>query len=248
MKKLVFLCLLGLAVVIAGEARAQFMLGGGDFATPEGATTSAPSVISAEQVALLYYRMAGGQWPDFKGMAKQSDEYKAASDFEKEKIMEAKARSLRNNFDLTSPEDKVIVKLPVTLSPFSVRNKGYVIKELGDTNLAFKFEYCGRNYAFIPQAMNELQWIDASDEKLAIEIDKARGKEDAYALYITFAPTYADPTDRLTELDDGKQYSILTGTTVSLALYDAGGKTFLWTNRRAEVTEAVNENLLKLKQ
>lgn len=247
MKKLAFLCLLGFAVLVGlSPVRAQEIMGQyGGFATPMGASTL-PTVTTDEQVMLLHHRIANRS-PDFKALARLSDEYKAANDFDKEKVLQGKIMALRNNFDMTSPEDKLVVKLPVTVSSFSVRNKGFVINELNDT-MNFKYSYSGKNYAFIPMGMSEHQWIDAPDDTTALTIDKARGPGNAYTLIITFAPNYADPPDRMTALEDGKEYTIMTGPTSNIALYDAAGKEMLWTNLRKAAPDPINDSLLKLKQ
>lgn len=247
MKKLAFLCLLGvMAFAGLSSARAQDIMGQyGGFATPMGAST-VPSATTPEQVMLLHHRLANRS-PDFKALARASDEFKAANDFDKDKVMQGKITALRNNFDMTSAEDKLVVKMPVTVSSFSVRNKGFVINELND-NMNFKYVYSGKNYAFIPVGLSEHQWIDAPDDAVALTIDKARGKNNAYTLIITFAPNYADPPDRLTALEDEKEYTIMTGPTNNIALYDAEGKEMLWTNLRKAAVDPINDGLLKLKQ
>jgi hypothetical protein len=244
MKKLVFLCVLGLAFAAAAPALAQFEFGGGDFAVSK--SQDMQSATTREQIALIYHRLAG-RLPNWKEMASKTDEYLKASEFEKESVLEAKVTSLRNNFQLVSFDDKVIVKMPVTLSTYSMRNKGFIINELGE-NLNFKYNYGGRDYALIPLGIADQQWIDASDDKVAATIEAARPKTNAYTLIISVAANYADPPERTTELEDGKLYNILTGPVVHVTLYDEAGKTYLWDNKRKEVTDPVGENLLKLKQ
>lgn len=244
MKKLVFLCLLGLGLLGAGKAQAQFEFGGGDFAVSKSQDMATPT--TREQIALTYHRLIG-RLPNWKEMASKTDEYMKASDFEKESVLEAKITSLRNNFQLISFEDKAIVKMPVTLSTYSLRNKGFIINELGE-NLSFKYNFGGRDYALIPLGIADHQWIDASDDAVAATIEKARGKNNAYTLLVTLAPNFADPPERPMELEDGKSYNILTGPVVHITLYDEAGKTYLWDNRPKQVVDPVGEDLMKLKQ
>lgn len=246
MKKLVFFAVVGIGLLLgASPSQAQIMGQYGGFATPMGAST-APSATGPEQVMLLHHRLAN-RMPDFRALARASDEYKAANDFDKERVMEGKIMALRNNFDMTSPNDKLVVKIPVTVSSFSVRNKGFIINELNDT-MNFKYTYSGKNYAFIPRELGELQWIDASNDNTALTIDKARGPGNVYTLFITFSPNYADSPDRMTPLEDGKEYTIMTGTTDNITLYDAEGKNMLWTNARVAAPDPINDVLLDLKQ
>ncbi|MEZ0260232.1 MAG: hypothetical protein ACAH80_04440 [Alphaproteobacteria bacterium] len=246
MKKLAFFGIVGFALLLGlSTSQAQVLGQYGGFATPMGAP-AAPSITTPEQVMLLHHVLSARR-PDFKGIARASDEYKAANDFDKEKVVDAKVMALRNNYEMTTAGDKLVVKVPVTVSSFSVRNKGFIINELNDA-MNFKYVYSGKNYAFIPLQLGEHQWIDASDDATALAIDKGRGKNNDYMLYIFFSPTYADPPDRMTPLEDGKEYTVMTGSIDHIDLFDAESKEKLWSNMQKAAPDPMNDSLLQLKK
>ena len=91
-----------------------------------GSTSAKPPVASEAEIAMVYWQLAR-KTPNFDAMAKSTEEYKKAGEFERDQVLSAQKANMMNihaNINFSQP---TVVKMLVHLSPYSEKNKGFVI-------------------------------------------------------------------------------------------------------------------------
>lgn len=244
MKKLLSLLLVSCLLSLPLAARAEDFSG---TASDLGSTSSKPPVASDAEVAMIYWLLAG-QSPNYDAMARASDEYKKAGDFERGQVLAAQVANLRNIHDNINFTHPTVVRMLVHISPYSEKNKGFVITDFEDQTY-FKYSFAGENYAIVPRGLMDHQFLGPVEDATVIhKILAARpGYNSVFHLMVYLKPDYADKPDTLTEVD-GLRYHILTGQVAHVSLYDVNDSQQLWGDNSDEFNKAQQEQLMNLKQ
>jgi hypothetical protein len=210
-------------------------------------TTARPPIASATDVAMMYWQLARKS-PNFEAMARSSDQYKKATDFERESVLNAVKADLRNSFDNVSFSHPSVVDLKVTLSPYSSKNKGFAITNLEEQTF-FKYSFAGENYAIVPRKLMDHQFLGPIEDYSFVS--KILGSQKTYGgvfhLMIYLKPDFADPPEQLTEVDNEK-FHIISGEVAHVALYDAQETQQLWGDNSEDFNKGQQDQLMNLKQ
>jgi hypothetical protein len=210
--------------------------------------THRPPTVSGELVAMIWYRLSGVK-PDFDAWALQSDEVKKASETEKMAAQARVSAALQQSFSLMFPGDQIIAELPVTLSDYSLKNKGYLIESFTPATFV-KFSHGGKNFGVVPRAIMDQQWIPVED-LAAKRIDDLRraGKPGTdVTLTLFLSPKTASPKPVMI---DGAEWRVLSADIVGAAIFDENGQ-MVWKRKQAltgeqgttpEQTQRANELL-----
>lgn len=179
-----------------------------------------PELVTPDAISMLWHHFAG-QVPDFQAWAQLTDEYKKASEFDKAAVQDAKAREMEQTFSLVVPGDQFVADLPVTLSDYSLTNKGYLIENV-TVSTFLKFSYAGQNFAVVPRDLVDHQWL-AVEGLPAKEIDDIRaasktGRDAVLTLFLS--PKFAAP--KPVTLEDGT-YRVLSADVVGMAFFGKDG-------------------------
>jgi hypothetical protein len=209
--------------------------------------TSHPPVATAEEVAMSYWQLAH-QSPKFDVMALQTDAYKNANSFEKDQVKEAQVAYLKNAFDSVTFTHPMVFALKVRLSPYSDKNRGFMIKDIDDQTF-FKFTYAGENYAVVPRGLTDHQFMGPIPDDSYVSAIKLAWKTsgDQFALLIFVKPDYADPPATMTEMD-GQMYHVISGAVSHVSMYDLDEQQQLWGDDSQEFNKQQSNDLLNLKQ
>ena len=244
MKKLLSCLLVSCLLSLSPGARAEDFTGS---ASDLGSVSSKPPVASDAEVAMIYWLLAGKS-PDYDAMAKASDHYKKAGDFERGQVLAAEVANLRNIHDNINFTHPTVVRMAVHLSPYSEKNKGFVITDFEEQTY-FKYSFGGENYAIVPRGLLDHQFLGPiEDVTAAYKIGGAqRAFGNVFHLMVYLKPDYADKPDTLTEVD-GQRYHILTGQVAHVSLYDANDSQQLWGDNSDEFNKAQQDQLMNLKQ
>lgn len=141
---------------------------------PGLAPGSMPVKSDPARVAVLFHRLTG-QLPPFGEWARQTPEFKQASDFERSTVLEVQTSGMKDLYRLTTLSEPVVVDLAVRLGDYSFTNKGFLLGNLTD-EVIFPFSYAGKNYAITVPGLQEAQWLPVEDEKTAMTLDVAAAR------------------------------------------------------------------------
>jgi hypothetical protein len=188
-----------------------------------------PTLVSPLEIAMIYYKYSG-KTPDFSAWALLSDEYKNASIYDKAAILDARSREIADSFGLLGPDEQIVADYPVTLSEYSLGNKGYLIESFKDDTF-FPFSYGGENFALVPKNILDHQWIPAEglpaknidDLRLASE----NGKDAVMTFFLV--PKFAD---KVPVTIDGKEYHVIGVEVAGLAFFDSK-EMFAWRQEKS---------------
>lgn len=193
--------------------------------TPEGKDTTSPFFMS-----FIFHRIAG-KAPDFRELAMNSKEYKETPDNERVYIIDDKIQEYKNTYDLITTQDPLRYEVPVILSKYSEKLKGFFIQNF-DEHLYLPFSFSGKNYAIIPEGASDNQWIKVEDEILAQKITKASArsklKMSKMTMVLSLEPIYADasnPSDI-----NGKSYLLMSAKIKAMDLYSSEYTRPLWSS------------------
>lgn len=202
-------------------------------------------VTSSGQMAMIFYRLTG-QVPDFEVWATKAESYENASPFDKVTVLQQKTAELRNIFNLISLQEPVIVRMKAKLSAYSQTNHGFFIENFKDDTF-FSYTFMDANYALVPQALLDHQWISVTDaqaktlEKIAY--GSAQRKLD---IYIEIIPKSADKAAPM-NLEGGDHWLVM-GEISNIRIYDPIYKGLVWENKTDDAPSATMQELLNLKQ
>ncbi|MEZ0224181.1 MAG: hypothetical protein ACAH83_06495 [Alphaproteobacteria bacterium] len=211
-----------------------------------GSTTSRPDVANETEIAMKYWLLARKE-PKFEAMARETKEYQAAGQFDRDSVMAAQVSRMKdvyNNMSFTRP---TVVRMKVHLSPYSPKNDGFVITDFEDQTY-FMYTFAGENYAIVPRGLMDHQFLGPiQDKDRAYKIAHMGGNFREFRLMVYVKLDYADPPDTMTEID-GKRYHIISGQVAHVALYGAEETEQLWGDNSDEFNSAQHNDLMNLKQ
>ncbi len=209
--------------------------------------TGHPPVATEQEIAMTYWQLAHTP-PKFDQMAAQTDQFKNSSQFEKDQVKAAVITDLKNSYDNITFNHPTIFAMKVHLSPYSEKNKGFVIKDFEDQTY-FKYSFAGDKYAVVPRGLMDHQFLGPmNDDTMLGKINYyQKHGGNTFVLMIYLKPDYADPPGTLTEID-GDKYHIISGTVAHVGLYDPSETQQLWGDNSVEFNKAEKNDLLQLKQ
>jgi hypothetical protein len=249
MKNMIFSVLFAaLLLAPASLARAEDQSG---MMSDLGSTTSRPEVDSDMDIAMKYWLLARKE-PKFEDMARQTKEYKAAGQFERDGVKNAQIGMIKNVYNSISFTRPTVVRMKVHLSNYSPKNDGFVITDFEDQTY-FKYSFAGENYAIVPRSLMEHQFLGPiQDKDRAYKIAHLGGNFHEFHLMVYVKLDYADQPDTLTEIPDenGKpaRYHIISGEVSHIALYAGDETEQLWGDNSEEFNSAQHNELMNLKQ
>ena len=224
-----------------GRAEAQ-IAGPLDVVTEESAK---PAVTPPERVAMLFYLLTG-KTPDFKFWAHETPEYKNAAPVEKMLVEKQQTERMKNNYTLLTREDQVIVEMPAMVSAYSEVGRGFFIENFKE-DLFFPVIFTGENYALVPQAIMDHQWVPAEGRQKMRDIETAAagGKDRRLPLILYLKPRSADGTSPATIEDT--PFWLMSVEVKKMELYTPDGAQLLWSSDEGkEKTNAQQQELLNL--
>lgn len=237
------------ALLSSHMAAAQISVGDGASAlplTPNLALTpdSRPVPTAAEYIAMVFYKLTL-QEPAFDSWAQFTDAYKTAEEFQKSRVQESESARLRSTFSLTTLTDGLVLSLPVHLSDYSFRNKGFTITGI-DEKTYFPFEYAGNFYAVVIPGISDYQWVPL-DGLSAMTLDEAAVKSGrAFTAQFMAEPTFADKTAPLTL--NGKPYWLISARLTHVSLYAGDAVQPAWEQDITPPSEKPSQELLDLRK
>jgi hypothetical protein len=249
MKKPFFSLLLTVLLLMAVPgARAEDLMGLPDTAAP----ATRPPVAQEGEVAMMYWMLAR-QNPKFDAMAKKSDEYQKADQFDKDNVLRTKVSEMKSLYDMVNFSHPTVVAMLVHLAPYSEKNKGFVITDFEDQTF-FKYSYAGEKYAIVPRGLMDHQFLGPITDLALVNKIKLSSYKNAKAfhLLVYLKPDFADPPNTLTEIPDEKnkpeRFHIISGAVQQVALYDVGDTQQFWNDKSDEFNKEQTDELLNLKQ
>jgi hypothetical protein len=248
MKNMFFSALLSLLLLGPATARAEDWSG---TRSDLGSTTSRPEIADAAEIAMKYWLLARKE-PKFEDMARQTKEYQAASQFERDGVLSAQVAMMKNIYNSVSFSRPTVVRMKVHLSPYSPKNDGFAITDFEEQTY-FMYTYAGENYAIVPRGLMDHQFLGPiQDPARAKKIAYMGGNFHEFRLMVYVKLDYADPPDTLTEIPDanGKsaRYHIISGQVAHIALYGVDETEQLWGDNSEEFNTAQHNELMNLKQ
>lgn len=205
----------------------------------------AAEMTSAGQIAMIFYRLTE-QTPDFEGWAAKAESYINAPPFDKITILQQKTTELKNIFNLISLQEPIVVSMPVRLSLYSQTNHGFFIENFRDDTY-FGYSFMGQNYALVPQALMDHQWISIGGTAATLlEKIAASKKNRSLMLYFEITPRFADKTAPLNL--DGEDYWLVSGEISNLRIYDPTYGRLVWESNSGTGPAPDIQELLNLKQ
>jgi hypothetical protein len=237
---LVLSCFLFLPAVLHAED-----FGGG--MSDLGSTTARPPIASDAEVAMIYWQLAR-KTPNFDAMAKASDAYKKAGQFERDSVLSAQKADIQNVFDNINFSKPTVVRLAVNISKYSEKNRGFAITNMEDQTF-FKYSFAGENYAIVPRGLMDHQFLGPiPDDTFVYKIGSYQKSEhNNFHLMIYLKPDFADPPDSMTEVD-GQKFHVISGQVSHVALYNAGETQQLWGDNSVDFNKEQQDQLMNLKQ
>lgn len=249
MKNLLFSALLSalLLAPLAG-ARAEDLSG---LNSDLGSTTSRPEVANDIEIAMKYWLLSRKE-PKFDDLARQTTEFEAAGQFERDGVLSAQVARMRDVYNSISFAHPTVVRMKIHLSPYSPKNDGFVVTDFEDETY-FRYTFAGENYAIVPRGLMEHQFLGPMNDKdRSYKIGHLGGNFHEFHLMVYVKLDYADPPDTLTEIPDpnGKpaRYHIISGQVAHIALYAGDEAEQLWGDNSDEFNSAQHDELLNLKQ
>lgn len=211
-----------------------------------GASDARPMVTQEPQIAMMYWQLAR-KTPDFAAMARATDEYKQAGQFEHDQVEAGQIANLKGMYDSVNFAMPMVVQMAVHLSRYSEKNKGFVITDFEDQTY-FKYSFAGENYAVVPRGLMDHQFMGPIDDPAYVKAIEDAGRHfGQFRLMIYLKPDYADPPTTLTEID-GKRYHIISGAVSHVSLFNLPETQQLWGDNSQEFNKEEQNQLLNLKQ
>jgi hypothetical protein len=244
MKKLLSCLIVASFLMLPAALRAEDFSGG---ASDLGSTSARPPVAHDDEVAMMYWQLVR-KTPNFDAMAKASDAYKKAGQFERDQILTAQKMEIQNVYDNINFSHPTVVRLAVQLSKYSEKNKGFVVNNLEEQTF-FKYTFAGENYAIVPRGLLDHQFLGPIDDMAFVKkiVDHLKNNDNNFHLMIYLKPDFADPPETLTEVD-GEKFHIISGQVAHVALYDSTENQQLWGDNSEDFDKAQQDQLMNLKQ
>lgn len=247
MKKLVFwsFCLFFAASVAATAPFASAVAQG--FGVAPAATV--PKITPAMNVATTYYKWTR-QTPPFQNWAHHVPEAKTPrSEVEWQIFLNSKPKELEAAYDLVMYNEPINVGFSAILSKYSEKSQGYLVRNFSDETF-FSYSFAGRNYAVIPQALMDQQWLSVSpfiSQQIEEHIPKPGKRKVTLILTLEPVGAYKDPM----ELDGKKRY-LVAAKVANIGIYACGRNmqdcTTLWDQGTKKARAEEKNELLNLKQ
>lgn len=207
---------------------------------------SMPVKSDPARVAVLFHRLTG-QLPPFAEWAKQTPEFKQASDFERSTVLEVQTSAMKDLYRLTTLSEPIVVDLAVRVSEYSFSNKGFLLGNLTD-DVIFPFSYAGRNYAVTVPGLQEAEWLPVEDDKTAMTLDVAAAKNDRL-LHAVLVLSAVSADRKGTIKINGVDYWMLAGRLQEMQFYEPGKTRLLHeVNYRISQKEEDNSVMNELNQ
>lgn len=202
------------------------------------------AVTDASRVAVMYYRLSG-QLAPFEAWAKATDSYKAASDFDRAQVLEARIAEMKDLYRLGNPADTITVETPARLGEYSFKNKGFIVTSF-NSDVYFPFEFGGERFAVIAPDLVDNQWLAVAEDKKAMLLDTAAARHNrTLRALVQIEPNFADKFKKITL--DNKEYAVISGKISSVKIYEPGKNDLLFEqNNRIVSQEQLDLEGLKL--
>lgn len=205
-----------------------------------------PTKTDPARVAVLFHRLTG-QLPPFEEWAKNTPEFKKASDFERSTVLEVQSALMKDLFRLTTLSEPIVVDMAVRANDYSISNKGFLLGNLTE-DVIFPFTYAGRNYAVTIPNLQEAEWLPVEDEKTAMKLDVAASKHDRL-LHAILILNAVSADKKGTIKINGVDYWILGGRLQGIQFYEPGKTELLHeVSYRVEQKEEDNSVIQELNQ
>ena len=204
-----------------------------------------PQLTSPAYVALLFHRLSGTA-PNFEAWAVASDEYEAASPFDKMLVRDEKIKKLKDVFGLLAPQEAIVVEKRVKLSQYSRANQGFFIESL-TPDLFFAFHFMGENYALVPNAIMDKQWVKVENPEQAKRIEQEAHANDGHVNLVLYLVVTS--IDREKPMDiDGENFWLMAADVKQMSLHDRfSQRRLLWASGDTVVNKQIHNELLELK-
>ncbi len=139
-------------------------------------------------------------------------------------MLEKKSKELEETYNLLTMADPILVEMPVKLSGYNAMQKGFIIENFKPDTF-FDFTYRDQNYALVPRALTEKQWVPVPPGEADAFLSLTKEGRDALA-QITMTPRYADPQSPM-EIE-GKPHWLMLGEIAGISIWTADGSRKLW--------------------
>ncbi len=201
-------------------------------------------VATPMSVATLYYIMQR-KLPDFAAWARETQAYKNASGFDKNVVQQSEVARLKNEFQLITPFEPLVIKSRVRLSRYSDQTKGYLLEGVNPETF-FSYTFMGVNYAIVLPKLTSYEWIGVEGpQQEAVESAAVRSNR-TLGFHIKIRVNYADKNPVVMK---GKPYLLLSGDILSLELYDIKNDSRpVWWLDSKEIGDAAQQELMQLKR
>ncbi len=205
-----------------------------------GVAAQQDPVTEPSYIASLFLKISGKQ-PDFNIWAQETPAYKKAAPEEKLIMLETKAAELESVYNLITLVDPIIVTMNVRLSDYNKTYKGFSIDSF-TPNLFFSFKWLDQNYAVVPNAIADRQWLPVPKEYADNFPYHFRGGEGQ--IQIKLLPNYADTKAPM--MLEGKDHWLILADVSEISLWSWDGRQLLWRSRGKADDQARDKKILDL--
>ncbi len=201
-----------------------------------------PAITTPDTVAMIYSKLTR-QLPDFDSLARQTQAYKDASDFERSSVQDSEAQKIKEAYRLLTVTEPLVVETQVKLSSYNTSNHGFFVENFKSSTF-FPVGSGDKLYAFVPQDIMDKQWLKVDDEAAAKAIaTTAANNGGMLSMTLLLMPQYADTSSASI---DGENYWPIVVDVKKMMLYAPDG-TPLWQPYDASL-DKTHQELLKLYQ
>lgn len=196
-----------------------------------------PDQTKAVYVAMLHQKLTRKK-PDFAAWVEDSPRFRNAALHERVDMMKQKTAELKEVYGLLTPAEPITLEIPVRMSGYSAREGGFLVPTFSNLTF-FSYEYMGKNYAIIPNKIEEHQWLK-SPPYLAPSIMEATDNGHNAKILMTLTPHSADPYLVLLK---GKKYYLLMTEVSKMEIWSKDGTGTVWDTSLNKPASAKNKIL-----
>lgn len=177
-------------------------------------------------LAMLYMKLSR-QVPDFRDWIEKSPAYLEADHMARADIIQSALPSMSETYKLLTPQEPIVLEAQTTLGTYQPLRQRFFAPMLNSETF-FNYVYLGRNYALVPQGIENYQWLYMPvqiAEALAREADSGRNVN--IRLYMTPLTAHKKP------VYIGKQpFYPMMATMRALEIWSQDGQRLIWDSRR----------------
>lgn len=194
-----------------------------------------PATTKAVYIAMLYQHLSGIR-PDFEKWIADTSVYRNAALHERVSLMTQKKSELQQVYSLITPAEPVIIDVPVKLTGYSQKKKGFLVPAFNDMTF-FSYEYMGQRYALIPNKINEHAWLKSPPE-FADAVMRETDNGHKGVITMTLLPLSADKKPMTY---GGREYRLVMADISKMEIWSKDCTRTVWEGRPAKEKGKANK-------